>query len=993
MKIKALVSLLIALAMIASTSSFVVGAGDDNNCSGVSTTSEETYPFGEIIKEVNNGSGWADSVYADIGDTLRFRITIIYHETGHPDASCVRSVYVNDTLPDCLEYAGGCDPNYIPTHQSGKIIRWYFQGPYWKNESGMALVEVIEFNATVVGYTDEDGEENFVEVEGLEKCSSRPLYGNATATVIVKEQECGYLEVTKKVWNGSSWVDDAVVDLGVALFNITITYHAGCGYIATNIVAEDTINPNGLSYTYDSSNYKPSSITANTIVWNLTDDHDIELKDGESVSIEFEITLTAGSGTLENCVEVFALEDCCGCELYGTDCANVTVEEQPCGEIEVTKKAWDGESWVDSYNAELGETVTFNITITYHAGCGYIATNIVAEDTINPDGLSYTYDSSNYEPSSITGNTITWNLTEDHNVELEDGESVSVLLNLTITDGTGTLENCVDVSALEHCCGCELYGCDCANVTVSCEPGIEVEKKVWNKTSQAWEDYLPEIHIGETVKFKITITYYDCDTGYEILNMVVKDVLPCCLEFVETTNIYTTGEMDTPHENVTEGKVIDWNWTFDKHLVLHDGDTLTIEIDTVVTNYCECEECEGENICDNWVYVTAWGCSGPEFYGEDNVTIDCTPPVPKFFKKAKNSTGQWVDEIKVNEGETTRFKLELEYYGETALDEVRFVDVLPCILEYADNVVLNRNLTVELSEDGKTIWFNLTDDVVEDGEIVTIEFDAYVNGTTGDCDCQYVENYAYVTGKIGCVQEPNFFMNDTVRIRSGCPSGNCPPNIPSIRGPTSGLVGEELEFRFLTYDPDDDNVYYMIDFNGDTTGWLGPHSSGTEISEAYTFSEPGTYKIKAKAKDDKDHESGWTPTGYEHVIVITEAPPNKTKELTVEMSMFGFGRVTATVTNTGDIDLADINWEINATGGILKRITIYNNGTIETLNKDQSTKISSSDRMFGRGSSNFGFGKIVGTVKLTDGDYEKTHEFSGFVIGKIIIIPPVYTIQ
>ena len=50
----------------------------------------------------------------------------------------------------------------------------------------------------------------------------------------------------------------------------------------------------------------------------------------------------------------------------------------PVENLEVTKKVWNGEDWVDEYVAELGEKVTFNITITYSADCGYKATNIVS---------------------------------------------------------------------------------------------------------------------------------------------------------------------------------------------------------------------------------------------------------------------------------------------------------------------------------------------------------------------------------------------------------------------------------------------------------------------------------------------------------------------------------------------------------------------------------------------------------------------------------------
>jgi len=839
--------------------------------------------------------------------------------------------------------------------------------------------------------------------------------------------ETGDISVTKEVWDSiaEKWVSEITAELGETVrFRINVAYleknpASDKGYRLAEIYVKDTL-PNYLGYANDAKVYfgdavisGESSVDGKVIRWNLSEEkyntsyYTYNNEPGiqlalqptpypawwadvpNNVTIEFNATVV-GYGVNVNSVEVDATEHCSGLPMYGSAEATIIVEEPQCGSIDVTKKIFDGCEWTDSYKAEVGEDVLFNITITYHAGtgCGENLTDIVVTDNYSIDGvLSCTIHDFSYAPSEQHDSTIIWNLTDDFGIHISDGKSVSIEFEVTPTsvEGLAEFENCVDVNAIEHCCECQLSGYDCANFTVEeppCEPEIEVEKYVWN--GSAWSDYVDDIHLNDIISFKIVITYNSCGSSYEILNMVVVDDLPCCLEYLETTNVSTTREMDQPNITVkNDGKSIVWDWVYNNHVVLHNGDSLTIEFNTVVTNYCDMED-------KNWAYVEAWGCSGPYFYGEDYATVNCTPPVPKFSKKAFDGQ-EWVHEIEVSKGETIRFKLEFEYYGETVLDEVKFVDILPCILEYAGNVRSNRNLTVELSEDGKTIWFNLIDDVIEDGEIVTIEFDALVTGTTGECcECEYVENYAYVTGKIGCVQEPNFFMDDKVRIVA---QGNCPPTIPAIRGPTTGTVGESLTFYFVSMDPDEDNVSIIVDWDVDYPVAYSPMASGEEKIISYTFDDVGTYKIKAKARDENGAESGWTPAGYEHVVVITEAPPNESVELSVKMAVFGFGRVKATVTNTGDVDLTDINWEINATGGLLKRVTIYNNGTIETLNTGKNIKISSSDRMFGRGSSHFGFGKLTGQVKLTAGNYTKIQEFKGFIIGKIIIIPQLYTIQ
>jgi len=477
--------------------------------------------------------------------------------------------------------------------------------------------------------------------------------------------------------------------------------------------------------------------------------------------------------------------------------------------------------------------------------------------------------------------------------------------------------------------------------------------------------------------------------------MIVIDELPCCLEYVDDSSIITTtGKMD-PADIVVEsgGKVVIWDWTYNNGVELLDGESITIEFSAVVTNYCE-------EIDENWVYVEAWGCSGPTFYGEDNATVDCTPPVPRFDKKAKLDDGWKDDKIEVKEGDIIKFKLGLEYYGESDLYDIRFVDIMPCILEYRDNVLIEishpdasfddvtTEFTVELSSDGKTIWFNSSGSLaLKDGDSLVVYFDAEVVGVTAtcpECDCD-VFNYAYVTGKIGCVQEPNFFMDDNIKIISGCPNGNCPPSRPSIRGPTQGLTGQELTFYFETEDIDDDQVYYMIDFGGDVTGWIGPSDSGVEISRAHTFEEAGTYKIKAKAKDVEDKESGWTPAGYEHVVVITDEPVTDEKELNVNVSRFSFGRIIFTVKNIGDIDMEDIDWIVNVTGGLLKKVNYEANCTIESLDVDKSVRVTTGWPI-GSTSMPRGFGKVTVKISLTDGDYAEDFEFQGWLIGKIFLM-------
>ena len=88
--------------------------------------------------------------------------------------------------------------------------------------------------------------------------------------------------------------------------------------------------------------------------------------------------------------------------------------------------------------------------------------------------------------------------------------------------------------------------------------------------------------------------------------------------------------------------------------------------------------------------------------------------------------------------------------------------------------------------------------------------------------------------------------------------GNNPPETPEISGPTKGKTGTSYTYYFSTTDPEENNVYYYIDWDdGNNSGWYGPYTSGTEKSLSHTWSSDGTYTIKIKAKDTFNKESDW----------------------------------------------------------------------------------------------------------------------------------------
>ena len=169
---------------------------------------------------------------------------------------------------------------------------------------------------------------------------------------------------------------------------------------------------------------------------------------------------------------------------YPVNALDITIYQEAANrteEIEVIKTVWnpDLEEWVEYYDAEIYETVVFNITITYKKTCqeGMNATDIIVVDTL-PTSLSFE-NSNPYTESWIDGNKIYWNLTADYGINLSDNESLSIEFDASV-DYYGEHENFVEDFALEICSQTDLYGIDSATVNAEAPPYIEVDKYVYS---------------------------------------------------------------------------------------------------------------------------------------------------------------------------------------------------------------------------------------------------------------------------------------------------------------------------------------------------------------------------------------------------------------------------------------------------------------------------------------------------------------------------------
>jgi hypothetical protein len=97
---------------------------------------------------------------------------------------------------------------------------------------------------------------------------------------------------------------------------------------------------------------------------------------------------------------------------------------------------------------------------------------------------------------------------------------------------------------------------------------------------------------------------------------------------------------------------------------------------------------------------------------------------------------------------------------------------------------------------------------------------------------------------------------------------NQPPNPPDIQGKTIGKSGTEYQFTIKTDDPENDLIYYYVNWSDGQTTYTDPIKSGEEIILNHTWNDKGKYTIKIKAYDYYQAQSNWTT--YEIKIIKTK---------------------------------------------------------------------------------------------------------------------------
>jgi hypothetical protein len=246
--------------------------------------------------------------------------------------------------------------------------------------------------------------------------------------------------------------------------------------------------------------------------------------------------------------------------------------------------------------------------------------------------------------------------------------------------------------------------------------------------------------------------------------------------------------------------------------------------------------------------------------------------------------------------------------------------------------------------------------------------------STGDLWVKALNNYLNEFGVWSahgykCVEEWQPFSDPSLRIRKVSDF----PNVPETPdGPATGGVGLEYEYTTLSTDPNGGYIKYYFDWGDGTIIGSDWYSSGETAYITHKWNAPGSYEIKAKARDQFGLDSDWSESFT--VTIVSEAPYFDVIDV-----KGGIGTASATIKNIGLLDAYDVNCNITVNGGILKLIDKFSEETYETLMVDEEITIGTDGI--------FGIGKINVIISANSPSANETiEEFQGFVLGPIVII-------
>ncbi len=309
-----------------------------------------------------------------------------------------------------------------------------------------------------------------------------------------------------------------------------------------------------------------------------------------------------------------------------------------------------------------------------------------------------------------------------------------------------------------------------------------------------------------------------------------------------------------------EGIVIRGNYNLIENCTFLD-EAMGIEISTEQHN-STIKNC---SFINNGAAIASYVINEDEKYSRDHIIENCE------FKNGGTGIGMWQSEkitirncvfkgcmesIKLKDHSTraqiTRYcKIYNNYFLNN--DVAIRVQALQSSQKVADNVIFNNYFSGNIKnvEEVELGDINLQQWNIEKTPGVNIVGGPYLGGN-------YWDDYKGKDNDGDGIGDTPYDILDG-KAYDYLPLFNPPPEIPIITGPTSGNAGKEYNYTFVSIDPDGEDIAsYTIDWGDDNTEVVeGLFASGEEIVVNHTWSEKGTYTIRAKAADVHGIESDW----------------------------------------------------------------------------------------------------------------------------------------
>lgn len=158
---------------------------------------------------------------------------------------------------------------------------------------------------------------------------------------------------------------------------------------------------------------------------------------------------------------------------------------------------------------------------------------------------------------------------------------------------------------------------------------------------------------------------------------------------------------------------------------------------------------------------------------------------------------------------------------------------------------------------GQEVSVNADKSIGYEGEIIEYTWD-FGDGDTGSglTTTHIYDETGIYTLTLNITDIKNNKASSTSKV--WVQESNTAPDTPTLDGPSSGGFWKQYEYKIYSEDPDGNELLYLIDWgDGKKEEWIGPFSSGEEITVSHTWVSVGSFNFKVKVKDPFNQESDW----------------------------------------------------------------------------------------------------------------------------------------